>query len=315
MDKKTNNDSLLRAKDAKKDEFCTQLFDFEQIICKYICTIYLLICFIHDVCSQTVNYSPAYFGPNAFPVPEFSDATIPQESILRLSGNQFFGFGDITTSFDLRIEIPLLPEFVSFKIWYTGFETWEVTQEIYDHRNMMGDTLRGITWGEFYVQTQILLLKESKRRPSIILNSTLKAAAGTDFEQRRHYDTPGYYINVEIGKSFLPRHRFLYEVRTVANMGFLVWQTTGSNQNDAYIYGGKIILRNRLFDFQNMLSGYYGYMNNGDAPLVFSSGLTFKQPKFNIFVQYQYGINDFPYHHIQTGLALKLSTLTPKYLK
>ena len=302
-------------KTEKKEEFYTQLFDIERIISKSICTIYLFIFFIPVVCSQTVNYSPAYFGPNALPVPEFSDATIPKETILQLSGNHFFGFGDITKSIDLRIEIPLLPEHVSFNIWYTGFETWRVTQEIYDHRNMMGDSLRGTAWGEFYVETRMLLLKERERRPSIVLNSTLKAAAGTNFGQRRHYDTPGYYFSVEVSKSFFPRRRFLDEVRPVAHIGFLCWETTNSVQNDAPMYGGKIILRNRLFDFQNTLSSYYGWMNNGDVPLVFSSRLTFKQPKFNFFYQYQYGINDFSYHHVQIGLAFKLSTLTPKYLK
>ena len=288
---------------------------------KILYTIILLLFFVSASygnnayhCFPWINYSSAYFGPNALPVPEFSDATIPKETTLRLSGNHFFGFGDVTTGFDLRIEIPLLPERVSFKIWYTGFETWRVTQEIYDHRNMLGGNLRGTAWGEFYLKTRMLLLTERERRPNIILNSALKAAAGTNFEQRRHFDTPGYYFSVEIGKSFFPRRRFLDEIRTVAHLGFLCWETTNSTQNDAPLYGGKIILRNRLFDFENTLSGYYGWMNNGDAPLVVSSRLTFKQPNFNFFLQYLYGINDFPFHHIQAGIAIRLPSLTPRYI-
>lgn len=278
-----------------------------------ICTICLLICSIPFGSSQSVNYSPSYFGPNALPVTEFSDGTIPKETILRLSGNHFFGYGDITTSFDLGIEIPLLPERIAIKIWNTGFEIWEVTQEIYNQRNMKGDRLRGVAWGEFYIQTQLLFLKERKHRPSIILNSILKTAAGTNFEQRRHYDTPGYIFSMEIGKSFLLNRRFLEEVKTIVQVGFLERQTANSSQNDAPLYGGKIILRNRLFDFQTTLSGYHGWMQNGDAPLVFSLRLTLKQPKFSVFTQYQYGINDFAYQQIQTGIAFRLSKLTPTY--
>jgi hypothetical protein len=283
---------------------------------KKICSaLVLLLLFASiSVAQQPVNYSPAYFGPNALPVPRFSDATIPVETIVEMSGSHFWGFGDVTTSFALGVEIPLLPELVSFKVWYTGFETWRVTQEIYNLRNMKGGRLRGTAWGEFYVQTRMLLLRERRRTPSIILNSTLKTAAGTNFEQRRHFDTPGYYFSVEIGNSFFPRFRFLDEIRTVVHLGFLCWETTNSTQNDAPLYGGKIILRNRLFDFENTLSGYHGWMGNGDAPLVYSTRLTFKQPGFNLFIQYQYGIFDFPYHHIQAGISIRLPGLTPRYI-
>jgi hypothetical protein len=37
--------------------------------------------------AQPVSYSPAYFGPNANPVPEFSDASIPEQTTLQLAGN------------------------------------------------------------------------------------------------------------------------------------------------------------------------------------------------------------------------------------
>lgn len=108
-------------------------------------------------------------------------------------------------------------------------------------------------------------------------------------------------------------NRFLNEIRFVANLGFLCWETTHSTQNDAPMYGGKIILSNRLFDFENTVAGYYGWINNGDAPLVYFSRLTLKRPNLNVFVQYQYGINDFPYHGFQVGFSRGLSKLTPRY--
>jgi len=311
----TKNENLKREKDAKKGEFHTQLFDIERVISKSICTIYLLICFMPVVCSQTVNYSPAYFGPNANPVPVFSDATIPSMTTIGLSGSYYFGFGDNTSSVTFSTEISLLPERVSVKVWVATFEYFRVTQAVYNERNMTGNKLSGTANGDFYVQTRISVLKEKKNSPSIILNSTLKTASGTNFKQRRYFDTPGYYFDLEIGKSIRLKNNILNEIRFVTNVGFLCWETTNSTQNDAPMYGGKIILSNRLFDFENTLSGYYGWMNNGDAPLVYSSKLNFKQTKFDIFVQYQYGINDFPYHHIQTGFVLKLSKLTPKYQK
>jgi len=263
--------------------------------------------------SQTVNYSPAFFGPNANPVPEFSNATIPAFTTLQFSGNYFFGFGDKTGSIAVLVEVPLLPECISLKVWVAAFEHYRVTQDVYDSRNMEGGTLSGMAGGDFYVQTRIRILREKKIAPSIILNSTLKTASGTNFKQRRYFDTPGYYFDVEIGKSFFLKNKILSEIRPVLNAGFLCWETTNSRQNDAAMYGGKIILSNRLFDFENAVSGYRGWMKNGDKPLVFSSKLHFKQPKFKVFAQYQYGIKDFPYHNIQAGVAFWLEKLTPRY--
>ena len=184
---------------------------------------------------------------------------------------------------------------------------------MYDERQMEGGNLQGTTNGDIYVQTRMLITQEKKYLPNIILNSTLKSASGSNFAQRRYFDTPGYYFDVEIGKSIHTKSRIVSEIRAVANLGFLCWETTNSTQNDAPMYGGKVILSNKLFDFENVLSGYYGWMNNGDAPLAYSSKLTFKQSKINFFAQYQYGINDFPYHHIRAGISFQLSKLTPKY--
>ncbi|NDV47292.1 hypothetical protein D0T49_09570 [Paludibacter sp. 221] len=274
--------------------------------------LFVSCCFISN--AQTVNYSPAYFGPNANPVPEFTDAAIPAKTTIRLSGDYYFGFGDRTGNIVFAAEVPLLAKRVSLKVWVPMFENYKVTQAVYDERNMEGGELSGAArGGDFYVQTRILILPEKKYAPSIILNSTLKTASGTNFGQRRYFDTPGYYFDVEIGKSIHLKNKLLSEIRAVADLGFLCWETTGSTQNDAPMYGGKIILSNRLIDFENTLSGYYGWIDNGDKPLVYSSKLNFKQPNFNIFAQYQYGINDFPYHHIQLGVAFVLSKLTPKY--
>ncbi|MCL2028793.1 MAG: hypothetical protein FWG79_09965 [Bacteroidales bacterium] len=265
--------------------------------------------------AQNVNYSSAHFGPNALPVPPLGKAIISEETTVQLIGNHYFGFGDVTSSLGLDIEIPLLPKFVSVKIWYSGIEVYKVTQEIYDFRNMQGGELSGKAWGEFYVQTRISLLKERQFAPAILLNSTLKTAAGTKFEQRRHFDTPGYYFDLEFGKSFRLDNKILNEVRMVANIGFLCWETAGSTQNDAPMYGGKLILANDFLDFENTLSGYYGWVNNGDAPLVYFSKLIFKQPKFNVFTMFQYGIKDFPYYGISVGVSSTFSKLTPRYTK
>ena len=271
----------------------------------------LLLCTIISVQSQEVIYSPAYFGPNANPVAEFTDATIPKTTQLDLSYNSFFGFGDKTTNLHFRVEVPLFSRRVSLKVWTAILENYEVTPTVYNKRNMQEDMLAGRADGDIYVQTRIRILSERKYLPSIIVNSTLKTASGTHFKNRRFFDTPGYYFDAELGKSICTKSKVVSEIRFVANAGFLCWETTGSRQNDATMYGGKLILSNHLFDLENSLSGYRGRLKNGDAPVVYNAKFVYKQPTCHFYVRYQYGIKDYPYHHIQAGVVLLLAKLTP----
>lgn len=267
-----------------------------------------------------VKYAPAWFGPNANPVPEMTSAQIPVKTTISLMGDYYFGFGDNTSNLRYKIEIPLLPRYVSFSIWNTALEHYKVSEEIFSKRRMEGN-LTGKASGDFYVQTRISLLTEKKYAPSVILNSTLKTASGTNFEQRRYFDTPGYYFDVEAGKSFYTKSKLLNEIRLVANVGFLCWETTNSTQNDAPMYGIKFILGNGRWKIDNTLSGYWGWMHTnpkygadyGDAPLVYAAKFTVLKGYMDYFAQYQHGIHDFPYHQLRMGISFPVEKLTPKF--
>lgn len=282
----------------------------------------LLTTVISNINAQTVKYSSAWFGPNANPVPEFTDGRIPQKTTISLMADYYFGYGDETKNGYFKIEIPLVSERVSFKIWSTVFEHYKVTPELSAYREMNGN-LSGKSNGDFYVQTRISLLKEKKTAPAIILNSTLKTASGTNFNERRYFDTPGYYFDMEIAKSIYTKSKFINEIRAVGNLGFLCWETTGSSQNDAPMYGAKLIIGNKKWNLDNTISGYWGWIHTnkklsplgdyGDAPLVYNSKITFKSEYMDYFAQYQYGINDFPYHQIRLGISFPVEKLTPKF--
>lgn len=286
---------------------------------KYLLTL-IIFSTLQSIFAQ-VKYSPAWFGPNANPVPEFTDARIPAKTIISLMGDYYFCFGDETKNGYFKIEIPLLSERVSLKIWTSLFEHYKVTEQIRLQRDMANGTTTGKASGDFYVQTRIRLMNEKKYAPSIILNSTLKTASGTNFNERRYFDTPGYYFDLEAGKSIYTKSRFISEIRGVANLGFLCWETTNSTQNDAPMYGAKISIGNPTWKLENTLSGYWGWMHTnshyspdyGDAPLVYATKFSIMSKKIDYFTQYQYGIKDFPYHQIRLGISFPIEILTPKY--
>ena len=282
---------------------------------KKTCIILLVIICQQGIYSQ-VRYSSSWFGPNANPVPEFTDATIPSKTTISLMGDYYFGYGDRTQNGYIKVDIPLLSERVSLKIWSAVMEHYQTTEEIKQNRG--ASTTSGSEVGDIYVQTRIRLWKEQKNRPEVILNSTLKTASAKTFATRRYFDTPGYYFDVEMGKSFFTKSSFISEIRLVADAGFLCWETTNSAQDDAPMYGGKIILGNQDWKIENTLSGYWGWKNlkdktYGDVPLVYSVKLIKQTKNLNYFAQYQYGIHDFPYNQIRVGVSFTMSKLTPKF--
>ena len=302
------------------DIFVTFAIELKTILIMRKISIFLFLsAFILPVISQ-VKYSPAWFGPNANPVPEFTDALIPAKTTVSLMGDYYFGFGDETKNSYFKVEIPLLLERVSVKIWISVFEHYQVTDELSALRGMEGTS--GNASGDFYVQTRISLLKEKKNAPAIILNSTLKTASGTNFIEKRYFDTSGYYFDVEAGKSFYTKNKFINEIRAVGNLGFFSWETSDSRQNDAPMYGVKLIVGNKTWKLDNTLSGYWGWIHTskfinmpdyGDTPLVYATKFSIKKGKINYFAQYQYGITDFPYHQLRLGISFPIEKLTPKF--
>ncbi len=264
------------------------------------------------------RYAPAWFGPNANPVPEMTDARIPQQTTVSLMADYYFGSGDRTKNGYLKAEIPLLPSRISFKVWTSVLEHYNVTEEVARKRGMPNTS--GKANGDFYVQTRISILREKKYVPSVILSSTLKTASGDEFGQRRYFNTPGYYFDLELGKSFFVKSRFINEIRVVADAGFICWQTNNNKQNEAPMYGGKIIVGNHMWKLENALAGYHGWISNkdpeqGDAPLVYTGKLSFTTSKVDYFAQYQYGIKDFPYQQVRIGANIRIDKLTPHFVK
>lgn len=150
--------------------------------------------------SQTlIHHNTSWFGPNANPVPDFTDATIPENTQLSIYGDYYYGYGDNTETVYIKAEIPLIPQKVSVKVWSPVAEHYDVTDEIKEKR-MMLEGNSGFANGDVYIQTRIFLAKELKYRPSVILNSTLKTASGSGFKNRRFSIQPDIILIPKSGK-------------------------------------------------------------------------------------------------------------------
>lgn len=279
-----------------------------------IVLLFLLI--IQTANSQLVYYSPAWFGPNANPVPESSNGNINKFTSISFSGNYYFGFGDETKNLSIKAEVPLLSEKVSLSIWTILPETYKVTPELAALRNMK--QTEGTAVGDIYLQTKFLILEEKVFLPKVLGRISLKTASGNNMVNRRFFDTPGYFFDLEILKNIYQNKTEDLEISTVLNLGFLSWETSNSIQNDAPWYSCNLLISKDNISLENSLSGYYGWMSikkptYGDRPLVYTGKVNFQTKRTKYFIQYQYGIKDFPYHHLALGTELNLEKLTPNY--
>lgn len=253
--------------------------------------------------------SPKYMGPNALPVTENNDGLVLDYTKIEISAEKHFSKGDNTENLYTEIFIPIALKKVGLKINIVPFEHYKMDTITRDFRKARDYDGEGTSGGDFYVSTLIQLVQEKKNIPDIMLSINLKTASGTNYSGVRFTDSPGYFFDISIGKYLKFNNLIIDSVRIYNMLGFYAWQTNHNDyrQDDAILYGmgAKIFINN--FMIENSLSGYYGYINNGDRPLVFRSILKYNiKSRMCYKIMFQHGIFDFPFNTIRIGTEIKI---------
>jgi hypothetical protein len=251
---------------------------------------------------QPTGIAPAYFGPNAFPIPDMLDGQTYDHLRLELAADGYFGFkGDWTADLCARVHVPLFTRWVNLSVWMPVYGWYDQ----YDGR--------GSGAGDVYISTDIQVLHgdwfksgNTQYIPQMTVRLAMKTASGEQFERHRHYDCPGYFFDLSIGES-IPIGPL--SLRLAGSAGFLCWQTDNGRQNDAVMYGLQATLRHEYVSLQATWGGYVGWENYGDRPMSIKARLAGHAKGFEPFVQYQYGIKDYPFHQVRVGLAYSFNIL------
>lgn len=273
----------------------------------------------HPNLGEPTGIAPAYFGPNAFPVPDMLDGRTQSHLRLEIAGDGYLGYEkDWTADVFARVYIPLFTERVNLTLWMPVQEWYAMTPER-QRTCRLQDTaaIRGHEAGDAYVSTDIQIVKARRWLPDMALRAAIKTASGGSFEKARYYDNPGYFFDLSVGKSlyFGAGKQFPYadaadakvELRFAGSAGFLCWQTDNGRQNDAVMYGLQMLLRSEYVSLRAVWSGYVGWENDGDRPMVVKARLAGHAKGFEPFAEYQYGIKDYPFHMVRVGLAYNIN--------
>lgn len=269
---------------------------------------------------EPTGIAPAYFGPNAFPVPDMLDGRVQNHLRVEIAGDGYWGFyGDKTADAFARVFIPLFTDRVNLTIWMPVMEWYEMTPERQRVCRLQDSVaISGHGAGDAYFSTDIQLLRDRKYAPDIALRAACKSASGGQYGLARHYDCPGYFFDLSLGKSWYLGERQSgdkargVELRLAGSAGFLCWQTDNGRQNDAVMYGLQLLLKSQYVSLRTTWSGYVGWENMGDCPMVIKGRLSGHAMGFEPYVEYQYGIKDYPFHMVRVGLAYQIDILKKK---
>jgi hypothetical protein len=258
--------------------------------------------------------APAYFGPNAFPVPDMSDGTTSSDLRIELYGDGFLcnmtsdPTEDVTLDLFAKATIPLFTDRVNLVIWMPVVEWHRTSPAVNALRRVQNPErwISGVDSGDAYVSTDILILDERKRGCGLVLRAALKSASGNSFGSARVYDAPGYFFDLAAGRDIIRSADGKTIFRTALSAGFLCWQTGNGRQNDAVMYGILASLKTGPFKAEVDYGGYVGWEGIGDRPMTLKTKLSWSVGRFSINAMHQVGFMHWPFHQIRLGASYSI---------
>jgi hypothetical protein len=262
----------------------------------------------HSPWTQYLTMSTSFMGPNALPVPEVKQGELEKELRIEILSGAHFAKGDNTQDLYTGLFVPLYEGKIALEAFVVPLEFFSTDTATRDLRAARTKSGKGRAGGDIYFSTQVQLLQNREKWPDILLELAFRTASGTRLRDARHTDGSGYYMDLSAGKTFDIAGERDLQLRLFAMLGFYSYQTHDPLhlQNDCWMEGIGAELNMKIFSVSQTFSGYRGYLDIGDQPLVYKGSLIWKRRKLDAKVWYQWGIHDFPYKSIRLGIIYHL---------
>ena len=254
--------------------------------------------------------NPGYMGPNALPVPELRSGLVGAETRIQTGYAYYHNKMDPTHNLFTKIIVPIYKNKLAVEFSVVPVERFNMDSALRWERHTHLLKGEGFAFGDIYFGSNIQLVRDHRSLPDLVLRLICKTASGGHLAEARYTDSPGYYIDLNFGKTIGNPKPDGFQAKIIGMFGFMAWQTylPNNRQNDAFIFGGGLMLSSKSIEFNNNISGYFGYMNLGDQPVIFRSDLTFKGLHTDFKLGFKYGINDFDYQSINVSVIVHWET-------
>ncbi len=236
-------------------------------------------------------YSPRYFAANAFPIPELRSGKVGTRYEVEIRGEYQYHTGDKIKDLYARAYLPFVKGRAGMEVSlviHEEFETEEATR-VERHAAYGPNTCRGdVILNAFF---QVL---KSEKWVDALFSFNLKTASGTRLAQARYTDGASYWVDLTVGKDLFHSKDRHFSLRAQAMGGFYCWMTNDMvhRQNDAISFGGGLTAIYRAFTLSSDISGFYGYKDNGDQPLIWRNVLNYELKKNILSARYHHGMKD-----------------------
>lgn len=260
--------------------------------------------------SSYLVFSPGRMGPNALPVPSFSNGQIDSSHHLSWANQLTFTRGETTYSTILEAQYVPIPHRLSFRLFWMPLEWFSTSHLLKTDRNVFHENYDATTAvGDVYLETRHILIQ----RPhySGLLRLGYKFAASSQLGAARFTDTPGYYFDVSFARHFRLNPQATISLSTMT--GLYIWHTNNApvhRQNDAFLYGVQFKLNHSYSTLIMGMGGYVGYLNNGDQPHLLEVAYRADWPtNWAVQIIGRKGINDdWPFTSFSIQLLKKIRT-------
>jgi len=245
---------------------------------------------------ENLNYSPRYFGPNAFPLPEFRNGFLEKRWELEVRGEYHTCKGDQTKDVYAKLFVPVAQGRAGFEVSYVFYEYYEMSPEIVAERHAAGPSWEHGANGDVIFSSYYQILRNNDRM-GLLFEASFKTASGTRIADARYTDAANYWFDLNAGCYLFRSADSLKFITIQALAGFYCWMTNDivHRQNDAVLHAVGASGGYKNLTFQADITGFYGYKNFGDRPLVLRTKLNYELKKNILSFRYKHGIRDYFY--------------------
>jgi len=245
-----------------------------------------------------ITISPGYLGPNALPVPDVAKGLLEENKSVKLSSEFHFRKGDQTQNLAGRFYFPFSDK-IAIELYGVLVEHYTMSDEIRDDRAARDRDGRGLGIGDLYFGTWIQLVQDRKF-PNTLLRMVGRTASGRPFDAARYSDSPGYYFDLSFSNE-IPLTAGKWDGMPFVSFGFYSWQTNDMDnlQNDAFMYNAGFEFSSEKWSITNSVSGYSGYKDERDQPMVYTFSAKRELRKNALLLQYICGLHDWKYQTIK----------------
>ncbi len=251
--------------------------------------------------TQYMNYSHAYLGPNAIPLPTLQRSDM---------GSYFKSSSQMSLIEDdsfltLHNELHWDRGHTQIHITHQSIEYYRMSEEVRDLRISRDEDGEGVLAGDVLIDISTRLW--TKHEQSLWFTFHTKTAAGP-LPQARFTDAPGYAFFFSHQKSFPSWGN--WDPYLTTDAGFQVYQTHWVDypQNDGFLGNIKLQLHKDKTYLSAQLRTFTGYFLDGDWPrlleLQWSQTITFGPAQLGrAHVGWTRGLNDYPFSFLTVGMT------------